>query len=147
MLTVNLSKKDRELVHKRIVARDVTPAMLAVMSVHELADAATQRTIKNAEREALDHSTLRIATAAGPRTKMTHKGFEEVEVDGPYNPREEQRQEEDLDSPEHRATDLASLARHRMVALPHSSLAHLHTEALHLPTAPLGGSRRRRTSN
>ncbi|KAL1733912.1 hypothetical protein EV714DRAFT_203389 [Schizophyllum commune] len=95
MLTVNLSKKDRELVHKRIVARDVTPAMLAVMSVHELADAATQRTIKNAEREALDHSTLRIATAAGPRTKMTHKGFEEVEVDGPYNPREEQRQEED----------------------------------------------------
>ena len=69
MLTVNLSKKDRELVHKRIVARDVTPAMLAVMSVHELADAATQRTIKNAEREALDHSTLRIATAAGPRTK------------------------------------------------------------------------------
>ncbi|KAL1747823.1 hypothetical protein HDZ31DRAFT_80123 [Schizophyllum fasciatum] len=96
MLTVNLSKKDRELVHKRIVAREVTPGMLAVMSVTELADAATQRTIKNAEREALDHSTLRIATAAGPRTKMTHKGFEEVEVDAPYTNamRDEARQEE-----------------------------------------------------
>ncbi|KAL1712398.1 hypothetical protein EV715DRAFT_213717, partial [Schizophyllum commune] len=49
MLAVNLRKKDREIVHKRIVACDVTPTMLAVMSIHELADAATQRTIKNAE--------------------------------------------------------------------------------------------------
>lgn len=50
------------------------------MSSTDLADEQTKHNIEVFEKEALEHSILQKVTA--PRAKITHKGFEEIEVAG-----------------------------------------------------------------
>ncbi|TFK29665.1 hypothetical protein FA15DRAFT_663824 [Coprinopsis marcescibilis] len=80
MLQFNLSKSDRVVIHQRITARDVTPKDLSLMSPTDLASEETKQSIKIAEQEALEHSILPKVIA--PRAKITHKGFEDIEVNG-----------------------------------------------------------------
>ncbi|KZT09941.1 uncharacterized protein LAESUDRAFT_694467 [Laetiporus sulphureus 93-53] len=77
MLTFNLSKPDRVLLHKRIASSHITPKELSTMSSTDLADEETKQSIKQAEQEALDHSILKKQTL--PRAKITHKGIENIE--------------------------------------------------------------------
>ena len=53
MLTFNLSKSDRIVLHQRIAASHITPKELATMSSTDLADEETKKSIKQAEQEAL----------------------------------------------------------------------------------------------
>ncbi|EED81881.1 predicted protein [Postia placenta Mad-698-R] len=77
MLTFNLSKPDRVLLHKRIASSQIPPRELSTMSSTDLADEETKQSIKHAEQEALAHSILKKQTL--PRAKITHKGIENIE--------------------------------------------------------------------
>lgn len=77
MLSFNLSKPDRVLLHKRIASSQITPKELSTMSSTDLADEETKQSIKQAEQEALAHSILKKQSL--PRAKITHKGIENIE--------------------------------------------------------------------
>lgn len=77
MLTFNLSKPDRVVLHKRIAASRISPKELSTMSSTDLADEETKQSIKQAEQEALEHSILKKTVM--PRAKMTHKGIQDIE--------------------------------------------------------------------
>ncbi|CCM01815.1 uncharacterized protein FIBRA_03883 [Fibroporia radiculosa] len=77
MLSFNLSKPDRVLLHKRIASAHLTPKELSTMSSTDLADEETKQSIRQAEQEALAHSILKKQTL--PRAKITHKGIENIE--------------------------------------------------------------------
>lgn len=79
MLTFNLSKDDRVVLHKRISSSDISPKELSLMSSTDLADEETKQSIKIAEKEALEHSILQKTKA--PRAKITHKGMVDIEED------------------------------------------------------------------
>ena len=84
MLTFNLGKSDRVMIHKRIASSNIMPKELSLMSSTDLADEETKQSIKTAEQEALAHSILQKTVA--PRAKITHKGMvdiEDVNNDGP----------------------------------------------------------------
>ncbi|EKM50476.1 uncharacterized protein PHACADRAFT_60942, partial [Phanerochaete carnosa HHB-10118-sp] len=69
MLTFNLSKSDRVVLHKRIAASHISPKELSTMSSTDLADEETKQSIRQAEQEALEHSILKKTVM--PRAKMT----------------------------------------------------------------------------
>lgn len=77
MLTFNLAKSDRAILHKRIAALQISPKELSLMSSTDLADEETKQSIKIAEKEALEHSILQKTKA--PRAKITHKGMVDIE--------------------------------------------------------------------
>lgn len=79
MLTFNLGKDDRVVVHKRIASSNISPKELSLMSSTDLADEETKQSIKIAEKEALEHSILQKTKA--PRAKITHKGMVDIEED------------------------------------------------------------------
>ncbi|KZT71961.1 hypothetical protein DAEQUDRAFT_80269 [Daedalea quercina L-15889] len=94
MLTFNLSKPDRVLLHKRIASSSLSPNELTTMSSTELADEETQQSIRHAEEEALAHSILKKQTL--PRAKITHKGIENIEdVNGSTRDVERAREEQE----------------------------------------------------
>ncbi|TFY59956.1 hypothetical protein EVJ58_g5444 [Rhodofomes roseus] len=100
MLTFNLSKPDRALLHKRIASSSLTPNELSTMTSTELADEETKLSIRHAEEEALAHSILKKQSL--PRAKITHKGIENIEdVNGAgrdvERAREEQEEEERIE--------------------------------------------------
>ena len=80
-LDFNLKKPDRAALHKRIVTSAIPPVALAHMSSTDLASEAERESIKQAEQESLEHSILQKVIA--PRTKVTHKGLQDIEdIDG-----------------------------------------------------------------
>lgn len=97
MLTFNLSKPDRVLLHKRIASSHIAPKELSTMSSTDLADEETKLSIRQAEREALAHSILKKTSL--PTAKMTHKGMQDIEdVSGSHSrerEREREREEEE----------------------------------------------------
>ncbi|KAI0343074.1 hypothetical protein BDW22DRAFT_1229084 [Trametopsis cervina] len=92
MLTFNLSKADRVMLHKRIAASHITPRELSTMSSTDLANEETKESIRQAEQEALAHSILKKATL--PTAKMTHKGMMDIEDMSGGLTRERERERE-----------------------------------------------------
>ncbi|KAJ4469523.1 transcription factor S-II, central domain-containing protein [Lentinula aciculospora] len=94
MLQFNLSKVDRVVLHKRIVSGHITPKEISVMSSTDLANEELKQSIKSAEQESLKQSILTKSNA--PRTKITHKGLEDIEdISGRDSNRERERQLEE----------------------------------------------------
>ncbi|KAE9397073.1 hypothetical protein BT96DRAFT_88937 [Gymnopus androsaceus JB14] len=94
MLQFNLSKVDRVVLHKRIASGLITPKEISVMSSTDLANEEIKQSIKSAEQESLEQSILTKTTA--PRTKITHKGLEDIEdISGRDSTRERERQLEE----------------------------------------------------
>lgn len=93
MLTFNLSKPDRVVLHKRIAASRLSANELATMSSTDLADEETQQSIKQAEQEALAQTILKKVTL--PRAKMTHKGMQDIEDVSGGSEREREREQEE----------------------------------------------------
>lgn len=91
MLSFNLSKQDRIVLHRRIASSHIEPRELAMMSSTDLASEEAQESIRQAEQEALEHSILKKTLL--PRTKITHKGLEDIE-DVNENARREERERE-----------------------------------------------------
>jgi len=79
MLTFNLGKSDRIVLHKHIASSHISPKELSLMSSTDLADEETKQSIKMAEKESLEHSILQKTKA--PRAKITHKGMVDIEED------------------------------------------------------------------
>ncbi|KAF8906293.1 hypothetical protein CPB84DRAFT_1770475 [Gymnopilus junonius] len=77
MLQFNLSKVDRVIIHQRITSGTISPKEISLMSSTDLADEETKQSIKQAEKEALEHSILLKSTV--PRAKITHKGLQDIE--------------------------------------------------------------------
>ncbi|OBZ73643.1 Transcription factor bye1 [Grifola frondosa] len=77
MLTFNLSKPDRVVLHMRIASSHITPKELSTMSSTDLASEETKQSIRKAEEEALAHSILKKSSV--PRAKITHKGLQDIE--------------------------------------------------------------------
>lgn len=92
MITFNLSKPDRVILHKRIASSRISPKELSTMSSTDLADEETKQSIKQAEQEALAHSILK--KTAIPTTKMTHKGIQDIEDVSGASQRERERERE-----------------------------------------------------
>lgn len=99
MITFNLSKPDRVVLHKRIASSRISPKELSTMSSTDLADEDTKQSIKQAEQEALEQTILKKIMM--PTAKMTHKGMQDIEdVTGTSRlereqEREHEREEED----------------------------------------------------
>ncbi|KAF7794232.1 hypothetical protein EIP86_005364 [Pleurotus ostreatoroseus] len=96
MISFNLSKPDRVVLHKRIAASHITPKELSTMSSTDLANEETKQSILQAEQEALAHSILKKTLM--PRAKITHKGLQDIEdVNGEAvrEEREREREEEE----------------------------------------------------
>ncbi|TBU36507.1 transcription factor S-II, central domain-containing protein, partial [Dichomitus squalens] len=69
MLTFNLSKADRVVLHMRIASSHITPKELSTMSSTDLASESEKQSIKKLEEEALAHSILKKSIV--PRAKLT----------------------------------------------------------------------------
>lgn len=95
MLTFNLSKADRVVLHMRIASCHISPKELSTMSSTDLASEEEKQSIKKLEEEALAHSILKKSTV--PRAKLTHKGLQDIEdVTGvAQREAERERQEEE----------------------------------------------------
>lgn len=95
MLQFNLSQPDRATLHKSISASLISPKLLSTMTSTELANEEQQEEIKQAEKEALEHSILQKLEA--PRAKLTHKGLQDIEdMSGiTVTQREEEREKEE----------------------------------------------------
>ena len=101
MLTFNLGKSDRVVLHKRIAFLRISPKELSLMSSTDLADEETKQSIKIAEKEALEHSILQKTTA--PRAKITHKGMVDIEdVNSEGSSMRERERERELEEEERR---------------------------------------------
>ncbi|KAF9075359.1 hypothetical protein BDP27DRAFT_1315936 [Rhodocollybia butyracea] len=94
MLQFNLSKVDRVMLHKRVASGLITLKEISLMSSTDLANEELKQSIKSAEQESLEQSILTKTTA--PRTKITHKGLEDIEdISGRDITRERERQLEE----------------------------------------------------
>ena len=78
-INFNLSKPDRVAIHKRIASADIAASELSTMSSTDLANEETKLSIKQAEKEALEQTILQQTLF--PRTKITHKGLQDIEMD------------------------------------------------------------------
>ena len=92
MLTFNLSKPDRIVLHKRIASSHISPKELSIMSSTDLADEETKQSIRQAEQEALAHSILKKTVM--PTAKMTHKGIQDIEDVSGASQRQRERERE-----------------------------------------------------
>ncbi|KAI0788754.1 hypothetical protein C8Q75DRAFT_767793 [Abortiporus biennis] len=121
MLSFNLSKPDRVILHKRIVAARLTPKELSTMSSTDLANEETKHAIKQAEQESLAHSILKKATL--PRAKMTHKGIQDIEdVNGAAAREEREREEEEEERIERERQERVRLQALRVQAAKQGSI-------------------------
>ena len=77
MLTFNLSKADRVVLHVRIASSRITAKELSTMSSTDLASEEEKQSIRKLEEAALAHSILKKSTV--PRAKLTHKGLQDIE--------------------------------------------------------------------
>ena len=93
MLSFNLSKQDRVVLHKRIASSHIEPRELATMSSTDLASEEAKEIIRQAEQEALAHSILKKTLL--PRAKITHKGLEDIEDVNDAARREEREREQE----------------------------------------------------
>ncbi|KAI0820319.1 hypothetical protein BC628DRAFT_1397687 [Trametes gibbosa] len=93
MLTFNLSKADRVVLHMRIASSHISPKELSTMSSTDLASEEEQQSIKKLEEEALAHSILKKSTV--PRAKLTHKGLQDIEDVTGAGQREAEREREE----------------------------------------------------
>lgn len=110
MLTFNLGKSDRVMIHKRIASSNITPKELSLMSSTDLADEETKLSIKIAEKEALEHSILQKTKA--PRAKITHKGMVDIEdVNNEGSSMRERERERELEEEEKRERERTARLR------------------------------------
>ena len=115
MLDFNLKRPDRAALHKRIVSSVIPPVALAHMSSTDLASEAERESIKQAEKEALEHSILQKVTA--PRAKVTHKGLQDIEdVNGRPGARDADLDKE-IEEEERRARERTARMRMRSATL------------------------------
>ena len=77
MLTFNLSKADRVVLHMRIASSHISAKELSMMTSTDLANEEQKQSIKQAEKEALAQTILKKTIL--PRAKMTHKGIQDIE--------------------------------------------------------------------
>lgn len=110
MLTFNLGKSDRVVLHKRIGSSHISPKELSLMSSTDLADEETKQSIKIAEKEALEHSILQKTKA--PRAKITHKGMVDIEdVNNEESSVRERERERELEEEERRERERTARLR------------------------------------
>ncbi|KAI0629132.1 hypothetical protein C8Q77DRAFT_307544 [Trametes polyzona] len=93
MLTFNLSKADRVVLHMRIASSRISPKELSTMSSTDLASEEEKQSIKKLEEEALAHSILKKSIV--PRAKLTHKGLQDIEDVTGAGQREAEREREE----------------------------------------------------
>ncbi|KAI0269042.1 hypothetical protein BGY98DRAFT_1016187, partial [Russula aff. rugulosa BPL654] len=122
-LTFNLQQSDRVALHRRISSGQVAAVTLSTMSSTELASQEQQESIKQAEQEALEHSILVKTTV--PRSKITHKGLQDIEdVNEDSVVAKQRERERDLEMAEQeRERERERLARLRTV----QPRAHTHS--------------------
>lgn len=120
-LTFNLQQSDRVALHKRVSSGQVAPATLATMSSTELASQEQQESIKQAEQEALEHSILVKTTV--PRSKITHKGLQDIEDVNEDSVAAKQRERELEMAEQERKRERERIARLRTV----QPRAHAHS--------------------
>ena len=77
MLTFNLSKADRVILHMRIASSHISAKELSMMTSTDLANEEQKQSIRQAEKEALAQTILTKTIL--PRAKMTHKGIQDIE--------------------------------------------------------------------
>lgn len=116
MLTFNLSKSDRVVLHKRIAASHISAKELSTMSSTDLADEETKQSIRQAEQEALEHSILKKTVM--PRAKMTHKGIQDIEdlSGAAQRDREREREQEEEERIERERQERLKLQAQRQAA-------------------------------
>lgn len=133
MLTFNLSKPDRVVLHKRIASTHLTPKELSTMSSTDLADEETKLSIRQAEQEALAHSILKKTTL--PTAKITHKGIQDIEDVSGASAREREREREREQEEEERI-ERERLARLKVQAQKAQQAAHANQQGSLPPESP-----------
>lgn len=132
MLTFNLSKADRIVLHMRIASSRISPKELSTMSSTDLASEEEQQSIKKLEEEALAHSILKKSTV--PRAKLTHKGLQDIEDVTGAGQREAERDRE-----EEERIERERLARLRQQAQRAQSQGSAPPESPVVPQTPTWG--------
>ncbi|KAI0666802.1 hypothetical protein C8Q78DRAFT_994559 [Trametes maxima] len=135
MLTFNLSKADRVVLHMRIASSHITPKELSTMSSTDLASEEEQQSIKKLEEEALAHSILKKSTV--PRAKLTHKGLQDIEDVTGAGRREAEREREEE---EEERIERERLARLRQQAQRAQSQGSAPPESPVVPQNPAWGA-------
>ncbi|OJT02887.1 hypothetical protein TRAPUB_6557 [Trametes pubescens] len=135
MLTFNLSKADRVVLHMRIASSHISPKELSTMSSTDLASAEEQQSIKKLEEEALAHSILKKATV--PRAKLTHKGLQDIEDVTGAGRLEAEREREDEEAAR---IERERLARLRLQAQRAQSVGSAPPESPIAPHNPAWGA-------
>lgn len=131
MLTFNLSKRDRVVLHKRIASSHISAKELSTMSSTDLADEETKQSIKQAEQEALAHSILKKTTL--PTAKITHKGLQDIEDMSGGASREREREQE---REEEERIERERLARLKVQAQKAQQAAHANQQNSLPPESP-----------
>ena len=119
MLTFNLSKADRVVLHVRIASSCITAKELSTMSSTDLASEEEKQSIRKLEEAALAHSILKKSTV--PRAKLTHKGLQDIEDVTGAAQREAEREREDEEEERIERERLARLRLQAQRAQPHGS--------------------------
>ncbi|KAI1793536.1 hypothetical protein LXA43DRAFT_220280 [Ganoderma leucocontextum] len=135
MLTFNLSKADRVVLHMRIASSHITPKELSTMSSTDLASESEKQSIKKLEEEALAHSILKKSIV--PRAKITHKGLQDIEDVTGAGRREVEREREDE---EEERIERERLARLRVQAQRSQSTGSAPPESPVVGQAPAWGA-------
>ncbi|KAI0644219.1 hypothetical protein C8Q79DRAFT_974759 [Trametes meyenii] len=135
MLTFNLSKADRVVLHMRIASSRISPKELSTMSSTDLASEEEQQSIKKLEEEALAHSILKKSTV--PRAKLTHKGLQDIEDVTGAGRREAEREREEE---EEERIERERLARLRQQAQRAQSQGSAPPESPVVPQNPAWGA-------
>ncbi|PIL25119.1 transcription factor [Ganoderma sinense ZZ0214-1] len=131
MLTFNLSKADRVVLHMRIASSHITPKELSTMSSTDLASESEKQSIKKLEEEALAHSILKKSIV--PRAKITHKGLQDIEDVTGAGRREVEREREEE---EEERIERERLARLRVQAQRSQSMGSVPPESPVVGQAP-----------
>ncbi|KAI0334554.1 hypothetical protein GY45DRAFT_1269691 [Cubamyces sp. BRFM 1775] len=134
MLTFNLSKADRVVLHMRIASSRISPKELSTMSSTDLASEEEKQSIKKLEEEALAHSILKKSTV--PRAKLTHKGLQDIEDVTGAGQREAEREREEE---EEERIERERLARLRQQAQRAQSQGSAPPESPVVPQTPTWG--------
>ncbi|EJF64119.1 hypothetical protein DICSQDRAFT_100770 [Dichomitus squalens LYAD-421 SS1] len=135
MLTFNLSKADRVVLHMRIASSHITPKELSTMSSTDLASESEKQSIKKLEEEALAHSILKKSIV--PRAKLTHKGLQDIEDVTGAGQREVEREREEE---EEERIERERLARLRLQAQRSQSTGSAPPESPVVGQAPAWGA-------
>ncbi|CDO75985.1 hypothetical protein BN946_scf184548.g2 [Trametes cinnabarina] len=134
MLTFNLSKADRVVLHMRIASSRISPKELSTMSSTDLASEEEKQSIKKLEEESLAHSILKKSIV--PRAKLTHKGLQDIEDVTGAGQREAEREREEE---EEERIERERLARLRQQAQRAQSQGSAPPESPVVPQTPTWG--------